>query len=302
MQNLLQDEAYPLQSRGVVKLEGEDALEALQSLCSNSLANVNSKAVLSYILDEENYLLADVFVVSHDGGLLVECEKTFIAPLLELLSLYCDGADLSAIDCSDQWRVLAEGPDQSTFKEGGAYIKYVDPRWHMGARLLRPASDAPSYHWGSELKWQGHAHKLGVLPGAHAVSHWGITPREANLHSQQLLDAACVDTRLAKQLAEPTSDIARRVLPLRIEPDAFSFPDMTGRAVTAGDSTLGTVIEHHGLYGLVLVELTPWRKALQAAIALECAGQQVLITWPSWLARESQGRAGPVAVAGTSGG
>ena len=153
MQNLLQDEAYPLQSRGVVKLEGEDALEALQSLCSNSLANVNSKAVLSYILDEENYLLADVFVVSHDGGLLVECEKTFIAPLLELLSLYCDGADLSAIDCSDQWRVLAEGPDQSTFKEGGAYIKYVDPRWHMGARLLRPASDAPSYHWGSELKW-----------------------------------------------------------------------------------------------------------------------------------------------------
>jgi hypothetical protein len=68
------------------------------------------------------------------------------------------------------------------------------------------------------------------------------------------------------------------------------------------NSTLGTVIAHRGLYGLVLVELAPWRKALQAAKPLECAGQQVLITWPSWLARESQGRAGPVAAVGPVGG
>ena len=73
-----------------------------------------------------------------------------------------------------------------------------------------------------------------------------------------------------------------------------------GRAVTAGDVVLGTVIAHRGLYGLALVTLDPWREALRAGHPLCCADQQVLITWPTWLARESRGRAGPVAVAGVN--
>lgn len=298
MQNLLQDEAYLLESRGVVKLCGERAAETLQPLLTVSLKNVTNKPVLAYILDEEGYLLADVFVISHEDNLLLECEKSFVSGLLELLSPLCDDADLTARDCSDQWRVLAELPDQSTFKEGGRYIKYVDPRWHMGARLLRPRSDAESYHWGSELKWRGHAHKLGVLPGAQAVSSWRIKPREANLHTQGLIEADYVDAAIAQELAAPIDNITHRVLPLRVEPDAFSFPDMTGQKVTVEDVAIATVIAHRGLYGLVLVELAPWREALQAAKPLACAGQQVLITWPTWVARESRGRTGPVAAGG----
>lgn len=295
MQNLFQDQAYLLESRGVVKLGGERAAETLHPLLTVSLANVTKKPVLAYILDEGGYLLADVFVLSREDGLLLECEKSFIPGLLELLSPLCEDAGLSARDCSDQWRVLAELPDQSTLKGGGQYIKYADPRWHMGARLLRPISDGESYHWGSELKWQGHTHKLGVLPGAHGVSSWRIKPREASLHAQGVIDADCVDAAIAQELAAPLDTITRRVLPLRVEPDAFSFPNMIGQQVTVEEAVIGTVIAHRGLYGLVLVELAPWREALQAAKPLACAGQQVLITWPSWLARESRGRAGPVA-------
>jgi hypothetical protein len=297
MQNLIQDEAYLLESRGVVELGGEGAAQALQPLLTNSLENVAEKAVLAYVLDEHGDLLADVFVISHQGRLLLECEKSFVPGLLELLSPLCDGIHLRARDCSDQWRVLAELPDQSTLKDGGSFIKYVDPRWHMGARILRPIGDSESYHWGSELKWQGHAHKLGVLPGVHAMRQWLIKSREANLHTQGLIDAAFVDNATAQELTSPTDTICRRVLPIRVEPDAFSFPDMKGRQVTVGGTAIGTVIAHRGLYGLVLVELAPWREAQQGAKPLTCAGQQVLITWPTWLARESRGRAGPVGAA-----
>ncbi len=80
---------------------------------------------------------------------------------------------------------------------------------------------------------------------------------------------------------------------MRIEPSAASFPTMTGMAVTAGNSDIGTVIGHHGVWGLVLTDLAAWRSALQAGHALRCADQTVLITWPTWLAVDSNGRSGP---------
>ena len=298
MQNLLQDEAYLLASRGVIRLRGDGALAALQSLVSRSLAELPDKPLFACVLDEEGLLLADLFIVGHEGDLLLDCERSAIEALLALLSADCEARGISAVDASDEWRVFGELPDQATFKDGGFYIRYVDPRWHMGARLLRPASGPQSYRWGSELKWQGHAFKLGVIPNAHAVSARGIGAREANLHSIDLLEPDHVDASLRRELASPPDTIARRVLPMRVEPNAFAFPTMTGQAVTAGGVTLGTVIAHHGLYGLVLVDIDPWREALQAGRELRCADQQVLICWPTSLARESRGRAGPVAFAG----
>lgn len=300
MQSLLQDEAYLLASRGVIRLGGEGALEVVQGIASASLASVASGSALVYVLDEEGCILADLFVVSHNEELLLECEHSAIEALITLLSTAADARGVAVVDASADWQVFGELPNQSTFKEFGFYIRYADPRWHMGARLLRPRSAAQSHAWGSELKWQGHAFKLGLIPNAHAVSAYGIEARQANLHSLGLLDADCVGEALQCDLVTPTDTISQRVLPLRVEPDAFTFPTMTGQVITAGEATLGTVIAHRGLYGLALVTLDPWREALRAGHPLCCAGQQVLVTWPTWLARESRGRAGPVAVAGVN--
>ena len=300
MQSLLQDEAYLLASRGVIRLSGEGALDVVQAIVSGSLASVGSRSALAYVLDEDGCILADLFVVSHNEALLLECEQSAIEAVMVLLSDAADARGVAVVDASADWQVFGELPNQSTFKEGGFFIRYADPRWHMGARLLRPCGAVQSHAWGSELKWQGHAFKLGVIPNAHAVSAHGIDAREANLHSLGLLNADCVGEALQRDLASPTDTISQRVLPLRVEPDAFAFPTMTGQAVTAGDVTLGTVIAHRGLYGLALVALDPWREALRAGHSLCCADQQLLITWPTWLARESGGRAGPVAVAGVT--
>jgi hypothetical protein len=288
MQNLIQ--AYLLESRGVIQLSGEGGIEALQPLVTNSLASLPAHA---YVLDEDGYLLADLFIVRHEDSVLVECDKSIVAALLELLAPSCDAFEAVAKDVTDRWRVFAELPDQSTSKDG-LYIKYVDPRWHMGARLLRPITNVQSSQWGREIKWETHAFKLGVLPGVQFVRDLSVGPLEANLHAMGVLDAKRVSEAVQSDVAAP-GQIGRRILPMRVEPDNFSFPTMTGLSVTAGDTPIATVIGHHGLYALALVDLDPWRAALQQGLPLQCAGQTVLLTWPTWLALESRGRYGPAA-------
>jgi hypothetical protein len=297
MQHLLEDEAFLLESRGVIRLRGEQAVPALEALVASSLAEVLRRPLLTCVLDEEGYLVADLFVVSHEGDLLIECEKQFVAALLALLSPICDRQGVSANNVSDRWRVFAELPDQNTFEDGIPYIKYADPRWHMGHRLLRPASTPRSSRWGSELKWSGHAFKLGFLPGAALVRQLSVDPLEAGLHAIGVLDPQRLTPDLRAALANPREKILRRILPLRVEPDSLSFSTMTGAPVLAGDTVIATVIAHIGLYALALTEIALWRAALQAGQPLRCLGQTVLVTWPSWLAQESLGRGGPVAIA-----
>lgn len=295
-QHLLEDEAFLLESRGVIRLRGEQAVQALQTLVASSLAEI-TRPVLTCILDEEGYLVADLFVVSHEGDLLIECEKQFVTALLALLSPACKEQGVSASNVSDRWRVFAELPDQNTFEDGIPFIKYADPRWHMGYRVLRPASAPRSSRWGSELKWSGHAFKLGFLPGAALVRNLSVDPLEAGLHVIGALDPQRLTPDMRAALGNPREKILRRILPLRVEPDSLSFSTMTGSPILAGGTVIGTVIAHIGLYALALTKIAPWRAALQVGQTLHCAGQTVLVTWPSWLAQESLGRGGPVAVA-----
>lgn len=297
MQHLLEDEAHLLESRGVIHLRGEQAVPALQTLVASSLAEVTRRAVFTCILDAQGYLIADLFVISLEGALIIECEKRFAADLLALLSSACKELGVTAADVSDQWRVFAELPNQNTFEDGIPFIKYPDPRWHMGYRLLRPAIGPRSSRWGSELKWSGHALKLGFLPGAAVVRNLSVDPLQAGLHAMGVLDPQRLTPALRAALANPREKVLRRVLPMRVEPDSFSFPTMTGSPVLADGTVIGSVVAHIGLYALALTEIAPWRAALQAGQTTRCAGQTVLITWPSWLAQESLGRGGPVALA-----
>jgi hypothetical protein len=296
-QSLLEDQAFLLESRGVIRLQGERAAHALQPLVTTSLDKVTKKPVLAHVLDDDGFLMIDLFVVSHLDDLLIETDKPLISKLLELLSPHCDALDVTARDVSLEWRVFAELPDQNTFDDGSAFIKYVDPRWHLGARVLRPANTISSSQWGSEIKWATHALKLGFLPSAALVQDVPVSPLEAGLHAMNLLDSTLLPQELQAAMSSPQESLSRRLLPMRIEPNSFSFPTMAGGLpVSAGDVEIGKAIGHHGVFALALINLEAWRNALATGAPLHCADQSVLITWPSWLAQESRGRGGPVAM------
>ena len=296
-QFLLEDQAFLLESRGVICLQGERAAEALQPLITTSLESITKKSVLTYVLDDDGLLKLDFFVVSYGEDLLIDIDKSLILTLLELLSPQCQALRVSANDVSADWRVFAQLPDQQTFDDGSLFVKYVDPRWHMGVRLLRPANAISSSQWGSEIKWAKHAHKLGFLPSTALLQGIPVTALEAGLHTINLLDSKQLPEQLQAAMSSSAESLSRRLLPMRIEPNSFSFTTMVGGlSVLAGDVEIGKAVCHHGLFALALIELEPWRKALATNTPLHCADQPVLITWPSWLAQESRGRGGPVAM------
>ena len=144
-QALFEDDAHLLKSRGVVRLEGKSASAALQPLISNSLETVGERSVLAYILTETDKILADMFVLSHEGGLLVDCTRVQIPTLLGLLTPHCGKYDVKATDVSVQWRVFGVLPSQSIFNDGTTLIKYPDPRAHMGTRVIAFAKESRKF-------------------------------------------------------------------------------------------------------------------------------------------------------------
>ncbi len=302
-QFLLEDQAFLLASRGVVRLQGERAAQALQPLLSISLDTiyqnkVSKKAVLAHVLDGSGFLMIDCFVVNYFDDLLIECDKSLISTLLQLLAPYCEDFDVSAQDASAEWNVFAQLPDQNVFDDGSEFIKYVDPRWHMGVRVLRPANSISSSQWGSEIKWASHALKLGFLPSVSLLQGISVSPQEAGLHAMNLPgNYRSLEALSSVEQSSFLHSFERRLLPMRVEPNSLSFPTMAGGvAVLAGEVEIGKAIAHHGLFALALVNLKLWREALASGAPLHCGGQTVLITWPSWLAQESCGRGGPVAM------
>ncbi|HAB37260.1 MAG TPA: hypothetical protein DCE52_04530 [Rhodobacteraceae bacterium] len=311
-QYLCEDSAHYLESRGVIQLVGEGAAQALQPLVITCLAGVSENPLLTYILSEQGHIFADLFVIqdarvsadgtlhkapSHDDScsLLLECSRSLLEQITEKLAPLCKERGVLIKDISEKWRVFAELPDQSTFKEVQPYIKYPDPRVHMGRRLLRARDAYESSKWSHERHWVSHALRLGFLPSADSVQKKQIDCLQANLHSMGIIDHHCVPHLLQKKLLLSKKQLSSRLLPLRVEPSKNVLPSMTASHVMAGDLKVATVLEHYGLYGLVLVDLSLWRKALKKQSRLTCCDQPVAITWPSWFGSESLGRMGPFA-------
>jgi hypothetical protein len=71
---------------------------------------------------------------------------------------------------------------------------------------------------------------------------------------------------------------------------------MDAAPLIADGTPVGVAIARQGLWGLGLVDLAPWREAVATRLPVLCEGEPVLITWPTWIARESEGHSSPAAL------
>lgn len=79
----------PLPERGVIAVEGDDRVIFLQGLVSNDIEAVRfGHAVWTALLTPQGKWLADFFVFTHDGTLLLDCEAAQIPMLIQRLSRY----------------------------------------------------------------------------------------------------------------------------------------------------------------------------------------------------------------------
>ncbi|MDZ4373054.1 MAG: hypothetical protein U1C74_16745 [Phenylobacterium sp.] len=293
---LVEDEAYHLASRGVLRVRGGRAREAVQSLLTAEILETARGATYGAVVDADGLVAGDMFVIPDDSDLLIDCDRGQIGTWVDLIRAFgVSGGDVA--DESSRWRVFGLLNNQSVFDDGTPYIRYADPRRHeLGSRVLRPADARESLSWRHEGKWRAHAYRLGVA-GSEVFGRARLDVFEAGLHALGALAPARLATLGLPSLEEGPGATTRRLLPFRVEPSGPGVPAMVGEPVTQGTDEIGRVLAIQGLFGLALMNLGPWRAALETGGLLWCAGEQVLPAWPTWLGRESSGRGSPAAKA-----
>lgn len=292
---LVEDDAYHLASRAVLRLRGADARDVLQALLTNEIPVDGRAATYAALVDAEGHVAGDLFVVPDAGDLLVDCDRGQAATVLDLIRANGHGRQVEATDESARWRVFGLLNNQSVFDDGTPYIRYADPRRHeLGSRVLRPVESRESLSWRHEGKWRAHAYRLGVVT-TEVFGRVRVGPYEAALHALSALSPSRLNTLGLPDLDVGPGLTTRRILPIRVEPSGPGVPAMLGEPVLGGRTVVGQVVAMQGLFGLALMELEPWRVALAAGELIRCAEEQLLVAWPTWLGRESTGRATPAA-------
>ncbi len=144
-----------LETRGVLRVAGEDREAFLQGIVSNDVAKVGAeRAIWSAFLTPQGKFLHEFFLVEWQDAYLLDCEAARLADLRRRLSIYKLRSKVSVEDASDDFAVAAifgkavpaalgldDSPGRAAPFAGG--LAYTDPRLAaLGARALLPKTGA----------------------------------------------------------------------------------------------------------------------------------------------------------------
>ena len=175
--------AYILDDRAILYINGEDAKEFLQNLISNDIKKVNDKnSCFTSLLTPQGKFLYELIIAKHKSGYLIDCEKPQAEGLFRQLSLYKLRSKVEILNRSNEFVVAAFSHEKFlTFDEAkdqsGFTIKYredpifLDPRnKQLGARLiinlekLYLSLKKLDLHNADLREYYSLSHQLGIVP------------------------------------------------------------------------------------------------------------------------------------------
>lgn len=278
--SMANDSAHYFRRRTVLQAFGD--LSGLSDIAAGTPPRRGERGQFVALLDAAGFLDADLYVAPYEDGALIDVHVDLADAVADRLAAI---EDISSVDRSAgaRWRVFGELPDQKSAVTPYETIRFADTRRReLGARVFRDAAEPEGLDWRHARKWDGHALRLGLLPDHRCIVGKGVRPEEAGYH------------RLVAGPDRPAPRaLSRRVLPVRVDTYDPVLTVMAGAPLTAGDMEIGTMLDQEGVCGIALVSLAPWRNAIAEGTRLFCSGLPVLISWPTWLSSESEGRVGP---------
>ena len=280
--SLLADTAHHFRRRQILEVTGD--LSGLAEIATGPAPKDGERGRFVSLLTAQGFLDADIYVARLKDNFLVDVHADLAEAVADRLAHLSgvSGVDRSA---AERWRIFGELPDQKGADTPFEAIRFSDTRRReLGNRVFRDAAEPEGFDWRHARKWDGHAMRLGLLPDHRCVVGKGVTPEEAGYH--RLLSGA--DRRSGAPLE-------RRVLQVRVDQRSATIPVMANAPLMADGDEFGMMLDQEGVCGVGLVRLEPWRDALAAGACLTCRDQPILISWPTWLASESEGRFGPAA-------
>ena len=104
--NMLKNNVYILEDRGLLYINGDDAKEFLQNIITNNIDNVSEvKSCFSALLTPQGKYLYDFIIIKHKSGYFLDCEKKIIENLYKQLNLYKLRSKVDILNLSNEFVV-----------------------------------------------------------------------------------------------------------------------------------------------------------------------------------------------------
>ena len=143
------DEIYILEDRGFIFVNGEDAKDFLQNIITKDINTVtDNNSSFASILTPQGKYLVEFFIIKHNDGYLLDCEKSNVEQLTKIFSNYKLRSKVNFNNESNNYAAAIISKDKFISLENGKNslgftIQYrtnpifMDPRNELiGARLI----------------------------------------------------------------------------------------------------------------------------------------------------------------------
>jgi tRNA-modifying protein YgfZ len=262
-----------LPDRGVIELAGEDRVPFLQGLVSNDVTQAApGRAVWTALLTPQGKWLADFFILTDGGRLLLDVERAQTEMLVQRLGRFRLRSKITLADQSDAWRVHAAWDGEPVPPPGA--VAAPDPRLPAaGWRILAPQAVAVT---ADAQAWDLHRLTLGLPDGS----------RDLEAEKTVLLEAGFDELNgvswtkgcyMGQELTARTK--YRGLVKRRLVPFAIDGPlPAPGTPVMRGTAEAGTMRSGRGAVGIAQLRLDALGDA-----ALPCGEALLRPRVPAWM-------------------
>jgi folate-binding protein YgfZ len=263
-----------LPRRGVVAVDGPDAVSFLNNIVSSDVPAADGSASYGGLLSPQGKILFDFIVLRAGDRLLFDLASAAVPAFVRRLALYRLRAKVE-IAALDDHAVFA-GWDGAPVPAG---ISAADPRLAaLGWRAIAPAGSIIANATAAE--YDTHRIALGIPEGGLDFAFGEAFPHDVDMDQLSGVDfrkGCYIGQEVVSRMEHRGT--ARRRFVIATAKDALPA---AGTQVLAGDRPIGTLGTSGDGNGLALVRLDRAREAMTSGTPITAGGVALTLTLPPW--------------------
>jgi folate-binding protein YgfZ len=268
----------PLPDRGVVAVDGPDALTLLQGLITNDVRRLDAApAMFAGLLSPQGKILFDFFVVRTPEGVLLDVVRDCAGDLVKRLSMYRLRAAVTIKDVSADHEVVAIfGGSRTT----NLNLVYADPRRpELGARAIVATTERAD-STATAADYHDFRIGIGVPEGGRDYSFGEAFPHEAlfdQLNGVSFTKGCYVGQEIVSRM-EHRGTARRRIVPV----SGTAGKLVEGQPVLGGEVEIGRIGSVAGGRALAMIRLDRAEEFAEKGVPLKTGDRTLVIDIPAW--------------------